>query len=101
VIDFGININTEYVMAFVMLSYGLRDLSSAVLLRYIPKLENPRRYGVFFVALVLAVPFSLFDEVNTSTILNSYCFGTSMYEIVIDLAMKKVKEMTVLVSEKK
>ena len=95
-------LSISYLLAFVMLSYGLRGLVSEVIASFLPskwlknvKPKQLRVYAVFIIALCLApVWLYLFYE-DPKKLIITYAVGTSLYELIIQRILNIFKKKEV------
>jgi hypothetical protein len=91
-------IEPYYLATFIVLSYGLREVTGEVL-RFFFGVERPRVYAVFIIAILVGVPYYFagaqsepgWDVFNR--LLLTYAVGTSFYELIIKAIIDKVKNI--------
>lgn len=85
-------INIPYLISFILLSYGLRDIFAYFVCKVFPKTDRERTYGVFFIAIVVSIPFGLLWERDLLKLFVSYCVGTSLYELLISVIISAISK---------
>lgn len=87
-------IELPYLVLFVFLTYGLKDLFVS-LVRGIIGMQVPIKYVVFYIATALALPYwYIADMVESPTnpmkLLVTYAVGTSLYDMILDGLISRI-----------
>lgn len=81
-------IHLPYLVVFVLLTYGLKDVATLVT-RNLTGVNVPTKYAVFIFATLLAAPFWFY--VDPLRLLVTYAVGTSFYDLIIEATVDGIK----------
>ena len=86
------NISFGYLITFIFLSYGLRDVTAQIMASFIPAdIKKLRSYAVFLIATALAPAWYFLFGDNPMKLLITYSVGTSLYELIIQAIIRQLK----------
>lgn len=87
-------ISVPYVLVVIFLANGTKPLLGGFIKDRFPRLARPNVYAVFIVASAAAAVFHWVFNEDALKLLVSYGFATSMYDVIIEAAIRMIKQLT-------
>lgn len=85
-------VSISYLLTFILLSYALKDLTAAILSGVFKTIKYPKQTGVLIIGILVGVIFFYVFGEDRIKLAVSYAVGTSMYDIIINWIVGKLKE---------
>jgi len=83
-------IELGYLITFIFLSYGLRNLIADIINGIHPT-KRARTFAVFFIGTVMALIWYGLFRTDLMKLFVTYSVGTSLYELIIQAIITKIK----------
>jgi len=84
-------VSIPYLLTFILLSYALKDLGASVLVGLSSRIKFPKQTVVLLIGVFVGMVFFYAFGEDRIKLAVSYAVGTSMYDLVIDYIVGKIK----------